>query len=141
MSEKLFDIQDLHVKYWTDEAEIYAVNGLSFSINSGETLGLVGETGAGKTTTALSILRLLPSRVGEITQGSIRFDGKELTKASQSEMRRIRGADISMIFQDPMTSLNPVIRIGDQIAEVLELHNRNTSKDEIGKRVDEILQD
>lgn len=140
MSEKLLDIQNLHVKYRTDEAEIYAVNGLSFSLNSGETLGLVGETGAGKTTTALSILRLLPSKVGEITQGSIRFDGKELTRASQPEMRRIRGADISMIFQDPMTSLNPVIRIGDQIAEVLELHGGNASKDEINRRVDEILQ-
>ena len=106
------EIKDLHVKYKTDEAEVFAVNGLDLTVREGETLGLVGETGAGKTTTALSILRLLPSKVGEITQGSIRLDGKELTKASEPEMRRIRGADVSMIFQDPMTSLNPVIRVG-----------------------------
>lgn len=139
MSEKLLEIEDLHVRYRTDEAEVFAVNGLSLSMNRGETLGLVGETGAGKTTTALSILKLLPSKVGEITKGSIRLDGKELTKASEPEMRRIRGADISMIFQDPMTSLNPVIRIGDQIAEVLELHSKDTSRAEIDRRVDEIL--
>ncbi|MCJ7833970.1 ABC transporter ATP-binding protein [Cuneatibacter sp. NSJ-177] len=139
MSEKLLEIEDLHVRYRTDEAEVYAVNGLSLSMNKGETLGLVGETGAGKTTTALSILKLLPSKVGEITKGSIKLDGKELTKASEPEMRRIRGADISMIFQDPMTSLNPVIRIGDQIAEVLELHSKDTNRAHIDKRVDEIL--
>ena len=139
MSEKLLEIEDLHVRYRTDEAEVYAVNGLSLSMKKGETLGLVGETGAGKTTTALSILKLLPSKVGEITKGSIKLDGKELTKASEPEMRRIRGADISMIFQDPMTSLNPVIRIGDQIAEVLELHSKDTNRANIDKRVDDIL--
>ena len=139
MGERLLEIKDLHVKYKTDEAEVFAVNGLDLTVDKGETLGLVGETGAGKTTTALSILRLLPSKVGEITGGAIELDGRDLTKASEPEMRRIRGEDVSMIFQDPMTSLNPVIRVGDQIAEVLELHGKGSTREEIDRKVDEIL--
>ena len=123
MEEKLLEIENLHVMYKTVEEDVYALNGISFSLEKGETLGLVGETGAGKTTAALSIMRLLPDRVGFITEGDIRFEGKSLLKTNAAEMRAIRGSEISMIFQDPMTSLNPIYTVGTQIAEVIELHN------------------
>lgn len=139
MGQALLEIKDLYVEYLSDEDSVYAVNGLELKLYKGETLGLVGETGAGKTTTALSILQLLPERVGQIKSGSILLDGSEVTKATESEMREIRGDTVSMIFQDPMTSLNPVITVGDQIAEVLELHRKYPSKREIERRVDEIL--
>jgi peptide/nickel transport system ATP-binding protein len=141
MSEKLLDIQQLKVIYKTDLETVYAVNGISFSLNRGETLGIVGETGAGKTTTALSILRLLPDRTAKITEGMIYFDGKDLLSISEHEMRGIRGEKISMIFQDPMTALNPVITIGNQIAESLLLHNDDDkSREEIEERVEESLE-
>ena len=139
MSEKLLEISDLHVKYRTDDGDNYAVNGISFPLVKGKTIGLVGETGAGKTTTALAIMRLLPKEVGDIYQGSISFDGTEITTASDSEMRKIRGARISMIFQDPMTSLNPVITVEKQIEEVLEIHSPELSKAQMRDRVEEIL--
>lgn len=139
MTEKLLEISDLYVKYRTDDGDNCAVNGISFSLEKGKTLGLVGETGAGKTTTALAIMRLLPKDVGIIYHGSIDFGGKEITSASAQEMRRIRGARISMIFQDPMTSLNPVITIDKQIEEVLEIHNPELSKTQMAERVEEIL--
>jgi peptide/nickel transport system ATP-binding protein len=106
-----------------------AVNGISLSIDESKTLGLVGETGAGKTTTALGIMRLVPDPPGKIISGEIFFEGKDIMKASDNEMRRIRGNEISMIFQDPMTALNPILRVGDQIAEVIQLHG-NYSKRE-----------
>lgn len=137
-AEKLLDIKDLSITYITDDATIYAVNGLNMELYRGETLGLVGETGAGKTTTALAIMRLLPDRIGKITSGSIQFDDVDVTAASETEMRTLRGERISMIFQDPMTCLNPVLTIGDQIAEVLESHGI-TQKEELSKRVDNIL--
>lgn len=140
MSDKLLEINDLYVEYETDEAKIYAVNGLNLSINKGETIGLVGETGAGKTTSALSIMKLLPQNIGYIKKGSIKFDNADIIKATEADMRLIRGESVSMIFQDPMTSLNPIISIGDQISEVLELHNKDMSKDDMSKRVDEILE-
>ena len=139
MAEKLAEIKALQVRYKTDENMVYAVNDLNLTIYKGETLGLVGETGAGKTTTALSIMQLLPERVGVIEQGQIILDGIDITKATETDMRLIRGERVSMIFQDPMTSLNPILTIGDQIAEVLELHRKDMSKDQIAKRVDEIL--
>ena len=139
MTEKLLEISDLYVKYRTDDGDNYAVNGISFSLEKGKTIGLVGETGAGKTTTALAIMRLLPKDVGVIYHGSINFGGEEITSASNQEMRRIRGARISMIFQDPMTSLNPVITIDKQIEEVLEIHNPELSKTQMTERVEEIL--
>lgn len=139
MPEKLLEIKDLHVIYKTDEETVYAVNGLDLTVNKGETLGLVGETGAGKTTTALSIMKLLPERVGIIKQGKIVFDSIDITQVSEADMRAIRGKAISMIFQDPMTSLNPILTIGEQIAEVLELHSEEKDKEYIDKRVDEIL--
>jgi peptide/nickel transport system ATP-binding protein len=137
---KLLELKDLYVRYHTDESIIYAVNGVSFSINRGETLGLVGETGAGKTTTALSILKLLPKKVGEITRGSILINGKDITTMDEVSLNKIRGKSVSMIFQDPMTSLDPLIRVGDQIIEVLKTHNdAHLSKEEMEKRVDELL--
>lgn len=139
MEERILDIKDLHVEYLTDDARVFAVNGIDLTVNKGETLGLVGETGAGKTTTALSIMRLLPERVGKITGGTITLNGVDVTAASEAKMRLLRGEIVSMIFQDPMTSLNPVLTVGDQIAEVLELHKKFKKKEEIEARVDEIL--
>lgn len=139
-SEKLLEIKDLHVVYETDEATFYAVDGLDLAINKGETLGLVGETGAGKTTTALSIMKLLPDKIGVIKRGDIVFEDIDIIKATEADMRLIRGNMISMIFQDPMTSLNPTIPVGDQIAEVLELHKTKDNKQQISEKVDEILE-
>lgn len=139
VSEKLVEIKDLSVTYKTDEGTVYAVNDLNLCINRGETLGLVGETGAGKTTTALSIMQLLPERVGIINRGKIILDDIDITAATEADMRLIRGERVSMIFQDPMTSLNPILSIGDQISEVLELHRTGMSPEEKAARVDEIL--
>lgn len=137
--ENLLRIKDLNVIYETDEATVYAVNGLNLSINKGETLGLVGETGAGKTTIALSIMKLLPERVGYIKKGEIILDDTNITETSEENMRALRGDIVSMIFQDPMTSLNPIMTVGDQIAEVLKIHKSRLSKNEISKKVDELL--
>ncbi len=139
MEDKLLEIENLHVRYKTVDDLVYAVNGLNLSVRKGETLGLVGETGSGKTTVALSVLKLLPEKIGFIADGKITFEDKDITKASEKEMRRIRGEQISMIFQDPMTSLNPTIRVGEQIAENLLLHKKNMTKKQIAERVDEIL--
>lgn len=122
------EIKDLQVKFKTVDGVVEAVNGIDLSIEKGKTLGLVGETGAGKTTTALSILRLVPDPPGEITGGSITLEGKDLFAYSEKEMETIRGDQVSMIFQDPMTSLNPVITVGDQIAEVIQLHEKIDAK-------------
>ncbi len=140
MSEPLLEIKDLVVEYHTDEADVHALNGISLSLDKGETLGLVGETGAGKTTTALSIMRLLPKKIGEIKNGQILFEGENLLDKTEAQMRLIRGESISMIFQDPMTSLNPVMRVGDQILEALRLHRPDMSKAEQQKKVDEMLE-
>ncbi len=139
MSENLLTIRNLNVTYDTEDAVIYAVNGLNLTVKKGETLGLVGETGAGKTTTALSIMKLLPKNIGKIVSGEIIFDGMSITEMTEADMRLLRGEKISMIFQDPMTSLNPLLTIGEQIYEVLELHDLNKTKQEKWKRVDEIL--
>ena len=128
MAEKLLEIRDLNVTYNTDDGVVYAVNGLDLTVNKGQVLGLVGETGAGKTTMALSILRLLPDRVGKITKGDIVLDGMDIIRCTEADMKLIRGNKVSMIFQDPMTSLNPILTVGDQIAEVLDLHNNGMSK-------------
>ncbi|HWR61328.1 MAG TPA: ABC transporter ATP-binding protein [Clostridia bacterium] len=140
MAENLVEIKDLHVIYRTDDDEIYALNGVNLNIEKGKTLGLVGETGAGKTTAALSIMRLLPDRVGFIKRGEISFEGKDLLKFSEEKMRLIRGNDISMIFQDPMTSLNPIHTVGDQIAEVIRLHHPELDRNAVESRVDEMME-
>ena len=138
MDSNLLEIKDLCVQYKTHNGTVYAVNGVNLTLKKGETLGLVGETGAGKTTTAMSILRLLPDRIGEIKSGSILLDGEEITKISEAEMRNIRGNKVSMIFQDPMTSLNPILPVGQQIGEAVLLHT-DLNKEEREKRVDEML--
>ena len=139
MGNHLLEIENLQVQYNTDEAVVHAVNGLTLTLDKGEALGVVGETGAGKSTTALSILKLLPAKVGEITGGKIHYDGSDILKADNNAMRRIRGARIAMIFQDPMSSLNPIMTIGEQIHEVLELHFPQMSAEERNHKVDEIL--
>ena len=142
MSEKLLEVKDLTVVYKGDHELVRAVNGISFDLAPGEVIGLVGETGAGKTTTALSILRLLPDKVGMVTGGSILMDGEDLKALPEVAMRDIyRGQRISMIFQDPMTSLNPVLRVGEQIAEALIYHNtEKKTRAEIEQRVEETLE-
>ena len=141
MSEtNLLEIKHLTVVYHTEEDDVHALNDVSFTLQKGETLGLVGETGAGKTTTALSIMRLLPKRVGEVQAGEILFEGRDLLRCTDADMRAIRGASVSMIFQDPMTSLNPTIRIGDQIAESIHQHQPEMKRADVDRRVDEILE-
>jgi len=137
---KQLEVKGLHVHYITDTAVVKAVNGVSFSLDKGETLGLVGETGAGKTTTALSLLRLIPNPPGKIIEGEIFMDGEPLLKYKESEMRKLRGNKIAMIFQDPMTSLNPVLSVGDQIAEVIKFHNKGMSLADAHKRAAEMLE-
>ncbi|MDR1901899.1 MAG: ABC transporter ATP-binding protein [Treponema sp.] len=132
------EVKDLTVQYTSAEEVIHAVNGVSFSLERGKTLALVGETGAGKTTIAKSILRILPDHAAKISGGSIFLDGKDLLRLSIPEMRKVRGARIAMVFQDPMTALNPNMKIGDQIAEVIRIHNE-FSKGEVRRRTIEML--
>jgi len=136
--DEVLRINNLYVKYSTPEGDVMAINGVNLSLNKGERLGIVGETGAGKTTLALSILRLLPKGVGIPYKGDIYFKGKSIHAMDEKNMRTVRGNLISMIFQDPMTSLNPVLTVGDQIAEVLRQHGKQ--KQDAEKRVDELLQ-
>jgi peptide/nickel transport system ATP-binding protein len=135
----LLNIKGMTIQYITRENAIHAVNDVSLSIEEGKTIGLVGETGAGKTTTALGIMGLIPNPPGKVISGEILFDGKDLLKASEHEMHKIRGAKISMIFQDPMTALNPILRIGDQISEVIYVHG-NCSKIEAARRSLKVLE-
>jgi len=120
--KELLRIDDLVVQYSKNKQIVEAVNGVSLSIKEGQTLGLIGETGAGKTTTALSILNLVPTPAGKIVNGSVTLDGMDILHMKESELEKIRGDKVSMIFQDPMTSLNPTMTVGDQIAEVIRLH-------------------
>lgn len=133
MGDKLIEIKNLVVHYETDTGVVEAVNDVSLQINEGEILGLVGETGAGKTTIALSIMDLLSKPPAHVIQGEIIFKGENLLKKKKA-MQKIRGGEISMVFQDPMTALNPVKSVGDQIAEVIRLHNKDLSKAEIQKK-------
>ncbi len=128
-TKKLLEIKDLSIHYFTEEGVVRAVNNIDFELMRGETMGLVGETGAGKTTTARGIMGLVPNPPGRVVGGEILFEGKDLLKASNLEMRLHRGKDFSMIFQDPMTSLNPILTVGDQIAEVIRLHEKLSRKD------------
>lgn len=125
----MLEIKKLRIHFETDNGLVHAVNGVNLKLAKGDTLGLVGETGAGKTTTALGILDLIQTPPGKIVEGKILFNGVDLRKLSPSEMRHIRGKEISMIFQDPMTALNPVIRVGDQIAEVIFQHEKCSRKE------------
>jgi len=121
MFEPLLSVENLRVQFWTQRGTVYAVNGVSFEIAAGETLGIVGESGCGKSVTSLALLGILP-RAGRVTSGHASFGGRDLLRLPDRELRRIRGKEIAMIFQDPMTSLNPVLTIGRQIREALETH-------------------
>ncbi len=141
MKKTVLDVKNLAIQYETDLETVYAVNGISFSLDAGETLGLVGETGAGKTTTALGILGLLPERTARVTNGEVRFQDRNLLKLNEQDMLKVRGSKISMIFQDPMTALNPVLPIGRQIGEAVYLHNEdNLSQAQIEEKVEETLE-
>ena len=135
--EPLLAVDGLRVQFWTARGTIHAVNGISFSIREGETLGIVGESGCGKSVTALALLGILP-RAGRAVAGTANFAGRDLLKMSDRELRDVRGKDIAMIFQDPMTSLNPVLTIGRQIREALETHF-DMDKDDAQKRAVELL--
>lgn len=139
MEERILEVKDLVVKYETDFETVNAVNDISFYLNKGETFGLVGETGAGKTTTALSIMKLIPNPPGVVENGEIIFEGQDVQKLSEKQMRKIRGNKISMIFQDPMTALNPVLTVGEQISEVIRLHDK-ISKAEANVKATKMLQ-
>ena len=137
--EPFLQVEDLVVEYTSDGDTVHAINGVTFSLEKGKTLALVGETGAGKTTIAKSILRILPDRAARIVSGNVAVDGQNLLRISEKEMREVRGRKISMVFQDPMTALNPTMRVGEQIAEVIRIHNR-VSKTEAAKMATEMLQ-
>lgn len=124
--KNILEIQDLVIKFYTDDGVIEAVNGITLALKSGETLGLVGETGAGKTTLALAIMGLVDCPPGRIEAGNITFEGRDLMKLSKNDYRKIRGKEISMIFQDPMTALNPTMPVADQIAEAIRNHRKVT---------------
>ncbi|MEG0853826.1 MAG: ABC transporter ATP-binding protein, partial [Angelakisella sp.] len=137
--KKLLSVKNLVIQYTTDDGIVHAVNGIDFDLDSGETLGLVGETGAGKTTTALGLMSLIPNPPGKVVSGEILFNGVDMLKESELKLRMRRGKDFSMIFQDPMTSLNPVLTIGEQIAEVIRLHDK-ISKVEAERKAAEMLE-
>jgi len=122
VTEPLLSVRDLVVRFQTREGQVYAVNGVSFDVRAGETVGLVGESGSGKSVTSLAIMGLLPRYSARIASGQIMFEGKDLTQLDISELRTLRGAEISMVFQDPMSSLNPVLTIGEQVVETIQAH-------------------
>lgn len=139
-TDNILEINDLHVAYHTPDGVVRALNGFELTLEKGKTLGLVGETGAGKTTASLAALCLIPHPPGVITSGSVRLKGEELFQKSEAEMEKIRGKSISMIFQDPMTALNPVFRVEDQIAESILLHEENLSPSEALEKARQMLE-
>lgn len=133
------EVKDLVVEYFTKESVVHAVNGVSLSLGKGQTLGLVGETGAGKTTIAKAILRILPDVGARVVSGEVLLEGNDISSISEADMRQVRGQKISMIFQDPMTALNPVQTVGDQISEVVALHTKGAKAD-FHRRAEEMLE-
>jgi peptide/nickel transport system ATP-binding protein len=136
MPDALLRVDDLHTHFFTLDGVTRAVDGVSLAVYAGETVGVVGESGCGKSVTALSIMRLLPAKLGRVVSGAIRFDGKDLLALSEAEMRDIRGNRIAMIFQEPMTSLNPVLTIGDQIAEAIMIHQKKSRPQSLAQAVE-----
>ena len=137
-NKEFLSVKNLKVEYFSGKTVVHAVNGVDLKMYKGKTLGLVGETGAGKTTIAKSILRILPDVGARIVEGEIKLDGKDLLSLKEHDMRKIRGNEISMIFQDPMTALNPVQRVGEQISEAVKLHS-DLSKEQCEERAKEML--
>ena len=135
-NDSLLKVKDLSVSFATDEGQVQALDAVDFEVKQGQTLGLVGESGCGKSVTALSVMRLLPRPMGEINGGSIHFEGKDLLKLTPDEMRQVRGNEIGMIFQEPMNALNPVSSIGDQISESFLLHQDITRKEAWQKSIE-----
>lgn len=141
MSENSFlSVKDIVVEYTSNRQIVHAVNGVSFELKKGSTLGLVGETGAGKTTVAKTIMRILPNPPARFVSGSVTFDGVNLTEISEKEMRDYRGEKIAMIFQDPMTALNPLMTVGDQITEILQIHDRSLKNKEAEEKAKTLLE-
>ena len=132
----LLEVKGLQTYFKTDAGIVKAVDGISFTLNKGETLGIVGESGSGKSVTNLSIMRLIPSPPGKIVGGEVLFEGKDILKLSEGELRHLRGNDISMIFQDPMTSLNPFLRISTQMIETIRLHQSMSRKEALAKSIE-----
>jgi oligopeptide transport system ATP-binding protein len=135
----LLEVKNLKTQFFTQDGVVHAVNGISYTVNAGETVAIVGESGSGKSVGVMSLIRLIPQPPGKIVDGQVLFDGQDLLKLSEEELRHVRGNRIAMIFQDPMTSLNPVLTIGRQITEALELH-LNMSREQSRKRAVELLQ-
>ena len=138
MAKTLVEFKDVHTYFYTEAGTVKAVNGVSYKIKEGETVCVVGESGCGKSVTALSLMRLIAAPQGEIVKGNISFDGKDITSLSEEEMMSIRGNDISMIFQEPMTSLNPVFTVGNQIMESIMLHQKLDKKQARDKAIEMI---
>ena len=138
MAKTLVEFKDVHTYFYTEAGTVKAVNGVSYKIKEGETVCVVGESGCGKSVTALSLMRLIAAPQGEIVKGNINFDGKDITSLSEEEMMSIRGNDISMIFQEPMTSLNPVFTVGNQIMESIILHQKLDKKQARDKAIEMI---
>ena len=138
MAERLLDVKNLKTYFFTDEGTVRAVDGIDLGIDRGETLGVVGESGCGKSVTALSIMRLIPEPPGKIVDGKIHYNGQNLLDLPPARMRKIRGKEISMIFQEPMTSLNPVFTVGEQIAEALRLHERLGRREAMEKTIEKL---
>ncbi len=139
VSEKILEVKNLQTSFFTEGGEVRAVDGVSFNVYPGKTLGIVGESGCGKSVTSLSIMRLIQSPPGKIVGGEILYQGRDLLKLNMGDMRRIRGNEISMIFQEPMTSLNPVFTIGNQIRETIALHQKGLSRKDIADKAVEML--
>ncbi|HNV35279.1 MAG TPA: ABC transporter ATP-binding protein, partial [Bacillota bacterium] len=138
MAERLLEVQDLRTYFYTEDGVVPAVDGVSFTLDKGKTLGIVGESGCGKSVTSLSVMRLIASPPGKIVSGKILFEGEDLLQKSEKDMRSVRGNEISMIFQEPMTSLNPVFTIGDQICEAILLH-QDVNKKQARQKAIELL--
>ena len=132
----LLEVDDLVVRFRTHDGTVYAVNGVSFQVDEGETLGLVGESGCGKSVTSLALMRLLPKPAGRVEGGHVRLDGTELLDLSEAEMRDLRGRELAMIFQDPMTSLNPVLTIQEQMVETIRAHTQLTAEQATARAVE-----
>ncbi|HLR74925.1 MAG TPA: ABC transporter ATP-binding protein, partial [Virgibacillus sp.] len=138
MSDTILTIEDLRIQFQSGKETVQPIRGVNFSLKKGETLGVVGESGSGKSVTSLAIMGLLPPKTSEISTGKIVYDGKDLTTLKEREYQKIRGNDISMIFQEPMTSLNPVFTIGEQLSEPLRQHKK-MSKNEINEAIIAVL--